>query len=48
MTGDLKSKQKLPDHVIAPEGTSVFRAVNFERYVVKFYCPSASSGRLGC
>ena len=34
MTGDPKRKGKLPEHIIAPEGTSLFRAVNFERYVV--------------
>ncbi|CAK0780132.1 hypothetical protein CVIRNUC_004945 [Coccomyxa viridis] len=33
MTGDLKPKGKLPEHVVAPEGTSLFRTVNFERYV---------------
>ncbi len=34
MTGQLKGKQKLPEHVVAPEGTSLFRTINFERYVV--------------
>lgn len=32
MSGD--RKHKLPDHVVAPEGTSLFRTINFERYVV--------------
>ena len=34
MSDRSKQKGKLPDHVVAPEGTSVFRTVNFERYVV--------------
>ena len=34
MAGDPKHKGKLPEHVVAPEGTSLFRTVNFERYVV--------------
>ncbi|EIE22211.1 hypothetical protein COCSUDRAFT_33453 [Coccomyxa subellipsoidea C-169] len=28
----MSGKQKLPDHVVAPEGTSLFRTINFERY----------------
>ncbi|BDA43181.1 hypothetical protein COCOBI_04-1930 [Coccomyxa sp. Obi] len=32
MSGELKQKPKLPDHVVAPEGTSLFRTINFERY----------------
>ncbi|KAK9915139.1 hypothetical protein WJX75_005241 [Coccomyxa subellipsoidea] len=31
MSGD--RKHKLPDHVVAPEGTNLFRTINFERYV---------------
>lgn len=34
MSDRSKQKRKLPDHVVAPEGTSLFRTVNFERYVV--------------
>ena len=34
MSDGSKQKGKLPDHVVAPEGTSLFRTVNFERYVV--------------
>lgn len=34
MSGDPKQKGKLPDHVVAPEGTSLFKTVNFERYAV--------------
>ena len=34
MTGDLRHKGKLPEHVVAPEGTSLFKTVNFERYAV--------------
>lgn len=30
----MSGKQKLPDHVVAPEGTSLFRTINFERYAV--------------
>ncbi|CAL5221756.1 g4008 [Coccomyxa viridis] len=33
MSDGSKQKGKLPDHVVAPEGTSLFRTVNFERYV---------------
>ena len=32
-----KPAQKLLDHVTAPEGTSLFRTVNFERYAVLLY-----------
>ena len=35
MSGNVKGKQKLPDHVVAPEGTNLFRAINFERYAVR-------------
>lgn len=38
MSGDPKQKGKLPDHVVAPEGTSLFKAVNFERYAVSNDC----------
>lgn len=40
MSGDLKPKEKLPYHVVAPEGTSVFRTINFERYVVRYRLPT--------
>ena len=34
MSDGHKQKGKLPDHVVAPEGTSLFKTINFERYVV--------------
>ena len=34
MSDGRKQKGKLPDHVVAPEGTSLFKTINFERYVV--------------
>ena len=36
MDGGPKQKRTLPDHVVAPEGTSLFRTINFERYVVSW------------
>ena len=37
--GDLKQNvkkaEKLPYHVTAPEGTTIFRTINFERYAVR-------------
>lgn len=33
-----KPAHNLPEHVTAPEGTSLFRTVNFERYAVSYCC----------